>query len=182
MPQNYQIRPIDLDGASLPLLKSCAELYCKIWREPPWNENFWNAADVLASIQKELSRNYSRGFLSIDSNNEVIGFTWGYQVDKDEMRAISGHARLDPFFQNETLVFYIDELGVDPGCRLKGMGKSLSKALLAWATDSGHNIALLRTDVKADPARTLYAKLGFKELDILDSNEHQRSYWYLRIN
>ena len=182
MPQNYQIRPIGLDKASLPLLKSCAELYCKIWREPPWNENFWNTADVLASIQKELSRNCSRGFLSVGPDNEVIGFTWGYQVDQEEMRTISGHAKLNPFFQNGELVFYIDELGVDPVCRLKGMGKFLSRALLAWAADTGHNTALLRTDIKADPARTLYAKLGFKELDILDSREHQRSYWYLRIN
>ncbi|MFA6421860.1 MAG: GNAT family N-acetyltransferase [Candidatus Buchananbacteria bacterium] len=184
MQKGYRIEVISLDQTPLSVLEGCASLYCEIWREPPWNEDFWTTEIVLQELKEELARGQSRGFLALPtdpkSNDAIIGFTWGYRVSMEDMQNISGTSQMDRFFENGE-VFYIDELGVDSNCRLKGAGRELSECLLEWAIKTGHETILLRTDLRAEPARALYKGLGFVELDVIDANEHQRSYWVLEL-
>lgn len=181
---DFQISELHPNNTPLSLLKSCASLYCDIWREPPWNETFWTVPEVLQDMNSELRKNQAKGFIALTTNYssslEPIGLTWGYGVSLEEMRLISGTAQLDHFFKGDSRVFYIDELGVKADMRIKGVGLELSRSLIQWAITRGFTTMLLRTDLKATSARVLYSKLGFKELDIIDANEHQRNYWVLQ--
>jgi len=163
------------------LLKSCAELYCQIWREPPWNENFWTVSGVLSDIEQQLSKACSEGFLAVNGSNEAIGFTWGYPVSKNNMRKISKSSDLDFVFEKRKKVFYVDELGVGSNFRIRGVGKSISETLITAAKRHGVKCFILRTDEKALAARVLYQKLGFRELDARDGEFTKRTYWLLEI-
>jgi len=163
------------------LLKSCAELYCQIWREPPWNENLWTVSGVLSDIEQQLSKACSEGFLAVNGSNEAIGFTWGYPVSKNNMRRISKSSDLDFVFQKRKKVFYVDELGVGSNFRIRGIGKTISGMLISAAKRHGFNCFILRTDEKAAAARMLYQKLGFQELDARDREFTGRTYWLLEI-
>lgn len=166
-------------------LKNCASLYCEIWKEPPWNEDFWTTPEVMREIKSDLNRKQSKGFIARSTvpamPPKIIGFTWGYEVTEEEMRLISGTAQMDNFFKDGNRVFYINELGVSSDARVKGVGLQLSSNLLDWTEANGFMTILLRTDLRAMPARTLYARLGFVELDVIDAKEQQRSYWALHI-
>lgn len=161
-------------------LEKCAQLYCAIWREPPWNEDFWKTEDVLQDLAKELSEPFAQIVLA-SAQEEIIGFTWGYQVSKEKMAEISGNNQLDYLFTRNARIFYVDELGVGSEFRQRGIGEKLSRELLRLAKKDSTNLVLLRTDVLATSARILYEELGFQELPVRDKKYPDRSYWMLAI-
>lgn len=162
------------------LIERCAHLYCRIWQEPPWNEDFWEPEkvvnDILVQIDKDDSELLFACQLSIP-HPEVVGFTWGYGVSAEEMREICACNELDSLFSNGRTVFYIDELGVSSSHRKHGLGERLSNFLLDSLASSGFHQVALRTDVAATAARSLYAKIGFRELPVRDANYVNRTYW-----
>ena len=163
------------------VLRECAELYCQTWKEPPWNEDFWTVEGVIEDIKKQMKRSQAIGFLAF-CDGKVIGFTWGYEVSKKDLQEISGVTALDILFERSR-VFYIDELGVSLSFRKRGVGKQLSKTLIATARNSREiRCFTLRTDVKAVAARNLYIKLGFKDLSVQDAEHSQRTYWVLEFS
>lgn len=173
---------IELDIRNEILLEKCAELYCNIWRESPWNEDFWTAEGVIADIKKEMQRKNAVGYLALKRRgmNEVVGFTWGYEVDTSDMRIISGVHDWDAVFftaKRMRKVFYVDDLGVDKAYRERGIARAISVCLLDKAKELGMEVVTLRTDKDAVPARILYQKLGFKELKITDAAHANRTYW-----
>jgi ribosomal protein S18 acetylase RimI-like enzyme len=178
-----ELRPNNLP---LALLTSCASLYCQIWREPPWNEDFWQEDEVIKNIKTELAKESAKGFIALNPNQDsgsdgqVIAFTWGYRINQESMRQISGDNKLDGFFNQGKISFYIDELGVGSGYRHQGLGHRLTSKLINWVKQTDHDLIFLRTEVEARAARHLYSELGFKELDIRDTKERQRSYWLLQ--
>lgn len=167
---------VDMTQISHGTLRKWAELYCLIWKEPPWNEDFWTIEGVIADIHKGMREPSAEAFLAFE-NDALVGFTWGYEVSREKLREIAGWAHLDFIFE-QGRVFYIDELGVDRSCRGKDLGKALSEALIE-RVENGHRIfiAALRTDIKAEAARGLYQRLGFKEVPIADSQHPNRTYW-----
>ena len=170
-----------LDVKKEEVLRKCAELYCQIWKEPPWNEDFWTVEGVIEDIKKQMERPHAVGFWALHGE-EVVGFTWGYEVSKEDLRKISGVETLDVLFEKGDRVFYIDELGVAPLFRKRGVGEQLSKALIAVAQGlCGIQRFTLRTDIKAIAARKLYIKLGFKELSVRDAEHPERTYWVLEL-
>lgn len=179
-----RISIVDLQNsfAEKSLLTKCAELYCKIWREPPWNEHFWKAEDVKKDIVNEISKTAGKCLIATldkPTGSEIIGFTWGYMANPEYLLEISGS---DYFINNcKSLgnIFYVDELGVDPRFRKSGIGKKLSEKLISHAKKSGANFVTLRTNKKAMPARKLYNQLGFRELLIQDKQHTERTYWIL---
>jgi len=171
-----------LDTKNHKLIQETADLYCNIWKEPPWNEYFWTVAQVIEDINKEMKRLNALGFLALTRFGNVVGFTWGYEVSKKDMAIISGTNALDYLFGGEKRFFYIDELGVARNFRREGIGRRLSEHIIA----SDHNHAnirhiILRTDVQAKAARNLYSKLGFKDLEIEDKEHPDRTYWLLKM-
>jgi len=160
-------------------LEKCADLYCQIWKEPPWNEDFWTVWGTLESIREDMSKNIARGFVVLSATGEVIGFTWGYGVSIGDMREISGNNGLDHVFRQYKKIFYIAELGVSSYYRGYGLGKRLTKRLIASAKFYGVQAILLRTDIRAIPARRLYDLLGFIEMSVTDGQHETRTYWLL---
>lgn len=158
-----------------------AKLYCQIWEEPPWNEHFWTTERVISDIQKEKAKPWATMFIAETMNDGCIGFTWGYEVSPEDLREISGANALDKIFARGKKVFYIDELGVKPTVRNRGIGKKLSRALVERARDIGCTSIVLRTDVEAQAARAVYAKIGFKEMDVHDAQYEKRTYWLKKL-
>ena len=183
---DFHIVELQPNNLPLALLTSCASLYCQIWREPPWNEDFWQEDGVINNIKSELAKESAKGFIALTPNHDsgsdgqVIAFTWGYRVDRESMRQISGDKKLDGFFDQEKTSFYIDELGVGSDYRHHGLGRRLTSKLINWAKQTDHDFIFLRTEVEARAARHLYSELGFRELDVRDAKEQQRSYWLLQ--
>lgn len=188
------------------ILRSCAELYCNVWKEAPWNEDFWKPEEVLVDISKEMSRQGADCFIAFyvaglgyceyenkhnlsekpiarteEERTRVLGFTWGYPVDAKEMRDISGNNYLDRWFTLGKKMFYVDELAVKNDYRGQKIGSELSRLLIKSAKSQGFRKAILRTDKKAVAAKRLYVKMGFRDLEIEDSTYPNRTYWLLEL-
>jgi ribosomal protein S18 acetylase RimI-like enzyme len=199
---NFHIWRVSMEELHKEVLSSWAKLYCQIWREPPWNEEFWKVEGVIEDIRKEMQRPCAEAFLatvlrplynyermdlcgadtgpypSDEERTVVVGFTWGYRVIKNDLQQISGTDALDFLFEDvNTGVFYIDELGVNADLRKHGIGDNLSKQLLLAAQKHGCKHITLRTHVEQRAARALYSNLGFIELPVRDSKYPERSYW-----
>ena len=163
------------------LLNQWADLYCSIWKEPPWNEDFWKPEEVILDIRRELNLPNARAFLAL-ADGSVVGFSWGYSVDSKAMQKIADNDKLNFLFTDNSTVFYIDELGVNVKYRGQGIGKSLSRSLLDSITvDKIASKVILRTDEKAMSARHVYTVLGFQELLTHDGKYPDRNYWTLML-
>ena len=176
------MRTMELSLASdFCLREGCAKLYCEIFREAPWCEEFWTVPQVMEDFSGEAAKPDFLGLAIIDEN-EVVGFTWGYTVGMLDVRQISGHNGLDFLFaSNERPVFYIDELGVKPSHRGKGLGMQLTMRLVESAKANGAGSIILRTNKKAERAKSVYMHAGFKDLQIQDSSHEDRTYWLLSL-
>jgi ribosomal protein S18 acetylase RimI-like enzyme len=162
------------------VLRSCAKLYCEIWREHPWNEEFWTIEGVMDDLKKQASKPGAKGFFAVDGG-EVSGFTWGYYATQADMRMISGSESLDRLFCNGECVFYLAELGVCPSLRKHKIGEKLTTHLLESVARDGIRSVVLRTDIKASAARHLYQKVGFRDLQVKDAKHGNRTYWVLAM-
>lgn len=163
------------------VLIRCAELYCAIWKEEPWNEDFWTVPGVLEDMHLEFAKPKAEALIVLNDNKDVIGFTWGYSVSREELQEISGGNFFSNFFGKADSIFYVDELGVSSIFRVKGIGKIISQMLIENVMGRCIEKIVLRTDVKAVAARILYEKLGFKELNIFDQTHPERTYWLLNL-
>jgi len=174
--------------------ESCAKLYCQIWREPPWNEDFWEESEVLADIRRELKKPGAESFLAVQSRLAVpvthgpdiysiqaIGFTWGYLINREDAREISKGKLLDSLFDKGETIFYIDELAVSCSARNRKIGETLSLLIVDYVKRKGSEKVILRTDKKALAARRLYSKVGFEDLKVEDSAYPERTYWCLEF-
>ena len=175
-----EILRVDIGNVSSYTLEQWANLYCEIWKEPPWNEDFWQPAEVIVDFQKEMRNPNAEAFLAI-ADSRVVGFTHGYSVSKEELRVIAGNDLLDSLFENTERVYYIDELGVQKDFRGKGLAKKLSQNLIHAASVYGLTKVVLRTDVQAPSARHVYQKLGFNELTVCDAKYPNRTYWVIKL-
>ena len=162
------------------LIEDCARLYCEIWKEPPWCEDFWQEGGIIYTISQVLTVPKAQVLLAI-VETEVVGFSWGYATDKYELQKIAGHDGFDEL-ADEHSIFYISELGVARDYRQHQVGEQLTTRLLASAKNNGANLSLLRTDVQALPARKLYLKVGFEELPVIDGKHSTRTYWAKKLS
>ena len=171
-----EIKIISLLPDDRDLVRSTAELYCQVWRESPWNEDFWKVDEVISEIDSQM-KNESAVSLVAVSGNDIVGFTWGYQIRRDAMRIICGNDELDFIFAKDEHCFYVDELATKSEFRHRGTGKKLSLSLLGEARLLGQQRFSLRTAMRAEAARRLYAKIGFKDLGVMDTKYADRTYW-----
>lgn len=162
------------------LLVSWSKLYCEIWKEPPWNEDFWQPENVAEDLSREMQYPDAVGFLAVD-RGRVVGFTHGYSVSRDELRIIAGNGLLDHLFEKNERVYYVDELGVAASHRGRRISLRLTSPLIEHARKCGVGGVTLRTDVEATAARHVYRELGFTELSIRDAVHPSRTYWFLGL-
>lgn len=166
------------------IISQCAELYCEVWKEEPWNEYFWTVEDVCRKIEADIGKAGSEFFVSFETagkNMSVTGFSWGFSLGYEQINKISERPEFLKHFSLSGNVFYIAELGVDIKFRRCGTGKILSKTLIKKVIDNGFDCIILRTDVKANEARALYIKLGFRELPVYDPEFTDRTYWIMTL-
>ena len=59
--------------------------------------------DILEQVNKI-------GFIGLSAfiENNAVGFTWGYNVDKISMQKIAGHKKLDEVFLEDFTVIYFE--------------------------------------------------------------------------
>ncbi len=158
--------------------QATAKLYCQIWKEPPWNEDFWDPNEVVKDIQKQITKLNAIFLIAINGASEVLSFTWGYQVNINELSKISGvETEIWQKIVGNSNVFYIDEFGTQKKHRKQGIGTKLAKELLKQLSKTDMDLVTLRTDKSAVPARTVYSQLGFKEIGIQDAKYKNRTYW-----
>jgi ribosomal protein S18 acetylase RimI-like enzyme len=180
MVSGIEFKDISINNLSHKKALECAELYCQIWKEPPWLEDFWKSSEVLADMKKQLNKDESICVFAEEANSHVVGFTWGYVVSQEDIRDICGNNSLD-FIFNGGRVFYVDELGVSASYRNCGIGKSLTKKLISLAKEKLIKTAILRTNVLAESARIVYKEMGFVDLKIFDKKYSDRTYWLAEL-
>lgn len=171
------VRIVRLSLRDKELIRKTAELYCEIWREPPWNEDFWTVEGVIADIEKQFNNRNAVMMIGINGLG-IVGFTWGYEVEIEEACSMCGH-NISPRFINGARLFYIDELAVASRKRERGLGFRLTFDCLSEARQHGLTASFLRTDINAIPARKVYSKLGFKDSSLKDPEHPDRTYWFL---
>ncbi len=176
--KNVSIERVDMNAVSPEILEQWAKCYCEIWKEPPWNEDFWRPESVIADFRKEMQNPDAVAFLAMNEGN-VVGFTHGYSVGKGELGAIAENNLLDLVFDRERRIFYVDELGVAKSHRGQRISIALTASLVRAAHDSGSTVIVLRTDIQAHAARHVYERSGFIDLGIRDATHAERTYWML---
>ena len=159
--------------------RELAELYCAVWREPPWNEFDWTNEIVLTKLNHDLALPGAVGYAA--ESESIVGFTWGYQVDHTHLADIAGTPALDYLFAGYKRVFYLAELAVRLDWRRRLVGKTITDRLLGATCHQQCDLVILRTDDRAEEAIRLYRRLGFRELDIHDANYPLRRYWILSM-
>lgn len=157
-----------------------ARCYCEIWKESPWNEDFWQPEETMKDFRDLMLKPEATAFLAVQGG-EIAGFTLGYSVNCKELQVIAGNNLMDHLFERYNQVFYIGELGVAVQYRSQRISFNLTATLIQAAQASGLKAIVLRTHMNAHIARHVYKKLGFVELGVHDSKYPERTYWLLEV-
>ncbi|MCW1296075.1 MAG: GNAT family N-acetyltransferase [Candidatus Parvarchaeota archaeon] len=119
------------------------------------------------------------GIKKVDKDT-IIGFTWGYGIDKEEIFRLTKSVELLDLLENER-VAYIDEIGVLNDFRALGIGEELCNSLIWKFNKKRYNSILTRTNPRAEAAISLFKKLGFKDTSIKDPVYNERIYLLKRL-
>jgi ribosomal protein S18 acetylase RimI-like enzyme len=118
------------------------------------------------------------------ATGKIVGYVLGKELAVNPgddrlqtLREISGTTALDYLCEGGRRVFYVTGRAVGRDFRRRGIAERLSLALLDDLRKQGFSYRLGRTDLAMASMRNLYAKLGFRELPIIDANYSERSYW-----
>lgn len=136
---------------------------------------------VAETIGKRIYRDFDKksffkksGIKKID-NGTIIGFTWGYGINKEEAFKLTRSIKFTDSIENKK-VAYIDEIGVLNDFRRLGIGEELCKSLTSIFNEKNYDSILTRTNPRAEPAISLFKKLGFKNTLIKDPIYSERVY------
>ncbi len=154
-------------------LLSAAKLYCEIWQEEPWNEE-WTIERASDKLTKILSREGSLLIFAM-INDEVCGFVGGKPTTTEELDERTKKSLADTLNPNE--IFSIAEIGVGNTQRGQGLGKKLLGGMIERVSPDNDVRVVLHTDIKAESAKRLYASLGFRDTAITDSKVPTHTYW-----
>lgn len=141
-------------------------VYQSAFAEPPWNET-WTSKQIIEDLELALSQE-SPIVLVGEDRNQLIGFTWGYNLPFDKF----------PFLRRKISpnCSYMDEIAVRADMRKKGIGTRLGEAYLSEAERRGIGRVVLRTDERNEASMALFKKLGFENSGIRDPQYPNRIY------
>ena len=184
--KNKEILQINqIDPGNSGQIGQLADLYADVFAGPPWNEvtkcastgSFYGSDTTVGSpcpdcqtplleaypreetiryILGELGKSNPIGLLAF-VNNELAGFSWGYQTDVNSLAMSKWKTPKMQEAVKSLLVdygvtdklFYGSETGVDPKFQGKGLGKKLVTARLNRIISSNERYALVRTNVNS---------------------------------
>lgn len=172
---------IDLKNP-IELMRQVAELYCQIFSEKPWHENF-DTEQVLKTMTEHFNKPGAEALTFVE-NRTPIGFAWMYEISGGDLKEGTRYPRaLDFLFKDGKRVFYFQEVGVKEGSRRQGIGERLVRELLRRAKERGANFVILSTSRKATPIRSMIQKIGFRDSGITrPPPELDRTYWFFEFS
>ena len=139
--------PTQVASASLAAAARHPSVSISTSASPAWLEGI-TAANGVTSLQDEMHRAMVRSialpsaFATLHEHGEAIGF--GLAV-----------------LERGAVGLY--DIVVDPSKRRRGHGRALTRALMDWGRDEGASSAYLQVREQNEPARRLYAELGFED-------------------
>ena len=136
-------------------LKSIASLYQQVWNMD---------ADCTEHFKRHMSYEGFRGSISLNEDNELIGFSYGYASLPGQYYHELLAKHLPPVLRDRWLAncFEFVELCVHPSSRQQGFGAQLHDHLLE---NMQYETAVLTTQKSNLSARKLYEKKGWKIVD-----------------
>ncbi len=163
------------------IMKEVPEPYCEIFGEEPWNEEF-EFGEVMEIIREQFKKPGAIALATL-KNNKVIGFTWMYEIFKDDLKEGTRYSpELGFLFENQKRVFYLQEIGVKKEMRRQGVGEALTRELLLRGRKNGANVVVLSTNGKARSIVLLISKIGFQNSKIVrPPKELERTYWIFEL-
>ena len=169
-----------LDYSNEPDVQSLAEMFCEIWKEPPWCEFFWTVTEVREYILS-FAKLPKGSWLVMKNRGKIIGFAAGYEVDSLELSQISGHSETiwTPLFSDKR-GFYVAEIAVNPSYRGKHLGTALAITQMNYAKLKSQSYMVFRT--KNVITEHLYQALGFVRSPLVDGADPERKYWYKMLD
>lgn len=113
--------------------------------------NFWDKETVQNDICAEITEQSTARIVTI--GQKVTGFCWGYPITSVELEkklGLPGLAQTITTQFGPGLLGYIDEVGVDPNLRLRGLGKDLWNQIVDILKSRGCQVIIARSrpDVK----------------------------------
>lgn len=90
-------------------------------------------------------------FFVVEENREIIGYVNGGKMDL-------------PYRKSK--YFQIENLGVLPSNKRKGIGTALLNKITTWAKEQGYEKIYIESYAKNDEALAFYRKHGYEEIDI----------------
>lgn len=149
------------------------QVYQRLWRDAPWFED-WTISAVIDEMNTYAHKQWPQ-FILAHSENRLLGFSSGYFLTRQQLAEKAGHDKLNYLFTDNSMVFYLAEVGVVNGLRQNGLGRDLLSQLITYALNQGASKLVART--KAFEAIQLVQKLGFRPTGIYDTGDPQRQYF-----
>jgi len=190
----------NLDSTNSMLIYGVSDLYAKVFAGPPWNETTkcstsgsyygpesqaglpcpdcsiplseaYPQAETASYILSELGKANPIGLLAF-INNELAGFSWGYQTTPDKLveskwktpkMKLKVKNLLAEYGVTDQL-FFGSETGVDPKFRGKNVGKELVESRLRRILRTGENYVLVRTNIDSPMYGICKYTAGFEQI------------------
>ncbi|HIH50336.1 MAG: GNAT family N-acetyltransferase [Candidatus Micrarchaeaceae archaeon] len=174
-PEGLQVRPYRAED-----FRSFYQLYAKVFAEPPWNENWTEAAVRKEVLGYEDKKNLNFLLATLPRNgskNPLVGFSVAYETQPEAFPP-----RLTRLLaQFRMPIVYGDELAVDSEFRGLGIGSMLMGRRFSSFEDSPREgiIFVGRTDINSKMV-PLYERLGYENSAINDPEYNSRYYFIKR--
>lgn len=148
--------------------------------------DFWPREEVRQDLEKQITPN-SSAFLAMEGD-KVVGFTWGYPMKIRDMVAELGLLKLVIDIDEETTIFYQDEVGVLEEYRGKKIAKKLVYHRTKHFMENNPDVSLgfVRTRKSPEPSITYLwyvNKLGYSTVAeyedgrvVLQKNLHESNF------
>ncbi len=144
--------------------KGLIDLYIDVFSQPPYEEKF--STDEVKDFFKDYL-SLGNIFICRDKNT-IIGFCASLPLSNEpELCKLLSSKGID--IKN---TIYFAELGVSSNFRQKGIGKKLTQSLL---NSTGNQSAILRTSENNIKAISLYQKIGFQKLPVVQEVTQMRT-------
>jgi len=170
LPQKDQFYVCQLNFADRKVVDELAKFYCETWKEPPWNEYFWEIEKVIADIAVNKHNDI---WLIAKIFGWIVGFAAGRMATQEDVAPlVAGSVKLPH------PVAFMTEIGVRPGVRLYGIGSELNRLLGKALVERGARSLIGRT--KAIGAIKILARAGFEKTHVSMPGDPERFYWLLK--
>ena len=163
------------------IMEEVAKLYCEIFSDSPWNENYI-LSEVLQTMDEHFKKPNAITLAALE-DGKLIGFTWMYEIFKSDLREGTRFSpELHFLFNGIMRIFYLQELGIKKDLRRKGNGERLTQKLLNTGKENGANFVVLSTNPAAMAMISLISRIGFQNSGIVrPPKDLGRTYWFLEL-